>query len=396
MTAGPGELQALLDTRLAAREGSPVEHLYVHLPFCARKCPYCDFNSHAGRDDEQPAYIDALLQEARRWAPHLRPRTIFVGGGTPTHGSVAQLARLFDGLVETLNFGALEEYTVEANPGSLDRQKIRALKRSGVNRMSIGVQSFDDACLEALGRIHTATDAVRSVELLREGDMPRFSLDLMLATPGQDLAGQSRDLSRALDLDPEHISAYVLTFEEGTAFTRLMQEGRMAAPDAERELQHLHMTCARLEAAGYQRYEISNFAKPGAESRHNLAYWRNADWIGIGAGAHSHVEGLRWKNVDDPAGYARLLAAGEAPQAWHEAPHARARANEFLLMGLRLAEGVDLERINRMTGVDIASERQQKIETLCDQGLAVQAGSVLALTARGMDVSNGVIRVLSV
>jgi oxygen-independent coproporphyrinogen-3 oxidase len=387
---------APLDAREAVPLDQPIEHLYVHLPFCARKCPYCDFNSHAGRDDEQPAYFDALLEEARRWAPHLRPRTIFVGGGTPTHGSASVLAHLFEGLQDALELEAVEEFTVEANPGSLDRSKIRLLKASGVNRMSIGVQSFDDARLEALGRIHTAADAVRSVELLREGGMPRFSLDLMLAVPGQDLAGQSRDLARALDLGPEHVSAYVLTFEEGTAFTRLMNEGRMAAPDADRELAHLQMTCARLGDAGYERYEISNFARPGAESQHNLAYWRNANWIGLGAGAHSHAHGLRWKNLDDPAAYTSRVRSGEAPEAWRERPDAAGRTNEFLLMGLRLAEGVDLARIASITGCDVQAARASQIGMLLEEGLVVASGTRLALTTRGFDLANEVIRTLSI
>ena len=395
MTASATKRPAPEDAREAVPADAPVAHLYVHLPFCARKCPYCDFNSHAGRDDEQPAYIEALLEEARRWAPHLRPRTIFIGGGTPTHGDAAQLETLFQGLADTIDLDALDEYTVEANPGSLDRRKIRILTEAGVNRMSVGVQSFDDARLEALGRIHTAADAVRSVELLREGGMPRYSLDLMLAVPGQDPAGQSRDLERALDLAPEHISAYVLTFEEGTAFTRLMREGRMAAPDAERELEHLHMTCERLAAAGYGRYEISNFAQPGAESLHNLAYWRNADWVGLGAGAHSHVRGLRWKNRDDPGGYTQAIGTGVAPEAWRERPDPDARTNEFLLMGLRLAEGVDLDAIRAQTGCDVSTRRARELQMLEGEGLLRRAAARIALTTRGFDVANQVIRTLS-
>ncbi|MDJ0974253.1 MAG: radical SAM family heme chaperone HemW [Planctomycetota bacterium] len=378
---------------LAVTEGAPrIPHLYVHWPFCARKCPYCDFNSHAGRDAEHGRYAAALIEEARRWRGRVDARTVFVGGGTPTHVDAEGLERYLGGIAEALGFDAVEEWTIEANPGSLDRAKVRALRRVGVNRTSLGVQSFDDRHLKTLGRVHEASDAVRGIEILREGDMPRFSLDLILATPGQTLADQERDLQRAVDLEPEHVSAYVLTFEEGTAFTDLMRQGRMPAPDPDRELDHLHLACERLAAAGLARYEISNFARPGAESRHNLAYWRNADWIGIGAGAHSHVQGRRWANVADPAAYAGRIEAGALPTAWDEHVDAPNRALEFVLMGLRLTEGLDLATVEAATGIRYETTHKEELDELLRHGLVALEGRRLRLVGRGFDLANTVIQ----
>lgn len=372
--------------------GTPIPHVYVHLPFCANKCPYCDFNSHAGRDGEQARYGDALALEAQRWKGLVDARTVFVGGGTPTHGDSAQIERTLGGVVEALDMHNVDEFTVEANPGSLSREKVRALRRVGVNRVSLGVQSFSDARLQTLGRIHNASDAVRGIELLREGGIPRFSLDLMLAVPGQSLAEQVRDVRRALDLEPEHISAYVLTYEPGTAFYRALQEGRHAHPEAERELAHLHAVCDVLGEAGYTRYEISNFARGEAVCLHNLAYWRSADWLGLGAGAHAHVDGLRWKNIDDPAAYARAVESGAAPEAWREQVDAETRAFEMLMMGLRLpGEGVDLGHVARQSGFDVGEAWAAPIEEHASGGFIAREGDRVCLTSRGLDVANAVI-----
>ena len=363
------------------------EHVYVHVPFCARKCPYCDFNSHAGRDDVIDAYLDALLDEARARATGLAPRTIFVGGGTPTHPDEARLDRYLSGLASILDLSRLEEFTVEANPGTFTPGKVRALVRNGVDRVSLGVQSFDDRRLAILGRIHDASDAVRSAALLREGGVKRLSLDLILATPGQTLGEQQRDVARAVALDPEHVSTYVLTFEEGTAFTKLLAEGRLPAPVPERDLAHLRAACDELGAAGYRRYEVSNHARPGAESRHNLAYWRNVEWLGLGAGAHSHVDGRRWKNVDDPAAYAARIARGREAEAWSERPPARSGLLESLMMGLRLVkEGVDLAALAVRHGVDPRVEHRDAIARHVAAGRLERTGGRLRCTPAGLDV----------
>ena len=366
-------------------------HVYVHFPFCAHKCPYCDFNSHAGRDTEIDAYIDALLAEAEAWRELVEARTIFIGGGTPTQCSASQLERYVGGLREILGVEELDELTIEANPGTVDAAKVRALRRVGVDRVSLGAQSFNNAHLRTLGRIHDASDTVRSTEIVRAGGIERISLDLILSTPGQSLAEQARDLARVIDLEPEHVSAYVLTFEAGTVFTRRMREGHLPAPVEERDLAHLHLACERMQEAGLARYEISNFARPGRACRHNLAYWQNANWVGLGAGAHSHESGRRWKNVDDPADYVRAITSGGSPVEWREAMGKPVQLFESLMMGLRLIAGVDLDELTRRHGIDLRVTHAAALTRQQEQGLIELEGATLRLTERGLDLANSVL-----
>lgn len=361
-------------------------HAYVHVPFCERKCPYCDFNSHAGRDDEQGAYVDALLVEARRLGHGANPVTIYVGGGTPTHLGAPELARLLDGLRDVLGDARLEEFTVEANPGTVDAEKVRVLRDAGVHRVSLGAQSFDDRHLRTLGRIHDAADTSRSATLIRDGGIGRLSLDLILATPGQTLAEQQEDLERVLALEPEHVSAYVLTIEEGTVFERHVRTGTMAAPIPERDLQHLHLAIEVLGKAGVRRYEVSNFAEPGAESRHNLAYWTDEAWLGLGAGAHAHARGVRSKNLDDPAAYIRSIATRGHAREWSEHAPPTVQAFEALMMGLRLLRGADLDCIRERSGIDLRATHGDVIEGHMRVGLLVLENERLRATHRGLDV----------
>lgn len=384
-------LEARRDLRAGVEAAAPVPHLYVHWPFCARKCPYCDFNSHAGKDEIRTRYAEALIAEATRWRGLVKATTVFVGGGTPTYVDAEGLEHYLGGVRDALDLTEVAEWTIEANPGSLDAAKVEALLRVGVNRVSLGVQSFDDRHLHTLGRIHDGATALRAIEVLRTSGLPRFSLDLILATPGQSLADQEADLRQAIDLAPEHLSAYVLTFEEGTAFTRMLSQGLMDPPEPERELQHLHMARDALGTAGYARYEISNYAKAGCESQHNLAYWQNADWIGIGAGAHSHVAGVRWDNVKDPAVYARRVESGDLPTASSEQVGPDMRALEMLMMGLRLTVGVDLAKVEAVTGVRIEDRHVRDIDELAALGLIALEGRQLRLVGRGFDVANAII-----
>jgi oxygen-independent coproporphyrinogen-3 oxidase len=366
-----------------------IDHLYVHVPFCASKCPYCDFNSHAGRDAEAPTYVDALVAEARARGRGIAPRTMFVGGGTPTQLGEAALDRALGGVLAAIDSSRLVEATVEANPGTLTPSKIRVLRKNKITRVSLGAQSFDDRRLKVLGRVHESKDTVRSVEMLRDGGVERISLDLILATPGQTIGEQRRDVARAIALEPEHISTYVLTFEEGTAFTKSMREGKLPAPVEGRDLEHLHAVADDLAAAGYRRYEVSNFSKPGAECLHNLGYWRTAEWLGLGAGAHSHVAGRTWKNLDDPAGYSkRVFANGEAVE-WEERVHARSALLESLMMGLRLCdEGVGLAELAARHGIDPRSEYGPALSRHVSAGFLSLDGSRLRCTPTGLDVLN--------
>jgi oxygen-independent coproporphyrinogen-3 oxidase len=372
--------------------GARPPHLYVHVPFCERKCPYCDFNSHAGRDAEQARYVDALLEEARRHAAGLAPVTIFVGGGTPTHLSEDLLERLLGGLLEVVSTERLLEATVEANPGTLTAAKVRALRRAGITRGSVGVQSFDDRHLRTLGRIHDGAAAERAVRALQDGGVERVSLDLILAVPGQTLAEQESDLDRAVALGTEHVSAYVLTIEEGTAFHSWVRHGLLLPPDEDRDLAHLRLAVERLSAAGLRRYEISNHARPGRESLHNLAYWRNREWLGLGAGAHSHVAGERWKNEDDPRRYADRVLAGADAVVFRERPDLPTVLFETLMMGLRLLDGVDLDEVHARSGLDARVVFADEIARHVADGLVVVDGGRMALTERGLELSSYVTR----
>jgi oxygen-independent coproporphyrinogen-3 oxidase len=319
------------------------------------------------------------------------PRTIFLGGGTPTHIDTGRLEGFLDGLRAILGDAELIEFTVEANPGTLDLAKVQALRRAGVNRVSLGVQSFDDRQLRTLGRIHDAAEAVRAAEIVREGGIEHFSVDLILALPGQTLAAQDRDLSRAVELAPRHVSAYVLTYEEGTPFERLLRTGRLPPVDEDRELAHLRLAVERLREAGYDRYEISNFARPGSACRHNLAYWRNADWCGLGAGAHSHSGRSRWKNVDDPAQYVQRIREGKDAVAWRETAPPEVALFEALMMGLRLVEGVDLEELATRWGVDLRRTHGDVLSDHRNAGLLESDDTRIRLTERGQEVLSSVL-----
>ena len=371
-----------------------VPHVYAHFPFCAQKCPYCDFNSHARRESEMDGYAEALLVEAQARAADCMPRTIFVGGGTPTHAETPTLARYLGGLRRILGDERLEEFTVEANPGSLTEDKVAALADAGVTRVSLGAQSFGAATLKTLGRWHAPDDTRRSVDLLRAGGIERVSVDLILAVPGQSLQDQEHDVESALALATEHVSAYVLTYEEGTPFTRWMREGRLPAPEDERELVHQHLVRDRLSAAGLAHYEVSNYARAGAQSRHNLGYWRNANWWGLGAGAHGHLDGRRWKNLSDPASYARAVSSTGHAEEWSENADARTRLFETLMMGLRLVEGVDLEAARARTGLDARAEHAEVLARFVGEGLLTLEGARLAPTSRGLDFASYIARAL--
>jgi oxygen-independent coproporphyrinogen-3 oxidase len=365
--------------------------VYVHVPFCARKCPYCDFASYAGRDDEQDAVVTAILAEARTRLDGSGARTLYVGGGTPTHLDAARLHRLLDGVRTAMGRPPPEEFTVEANPGTLDATKLDALVRAGVTRVSLGAQSFDDDVLARLGRIHRAEDTRRAVRAVRAAAIDDLSLDLILAAPGQDLRAQEADLEAAISLAPDHVSAYVLTVEAGTPLARAVERGEVAAPDADREAAHLALAVRVLEASGFRRYEVSNYARPGRPCRHNLAYWRGADWIGLGPGAHTHVRPRRSKNVDDPAEYVARIGRGGLAAEWVETAPPEVVLFEALLMGLRLVDGVDLQELTERTGRDPRRLFGVAIARHAEAGLLVREGDRLRATARGLDLLSRVL-----
>lgn len=329
--------------------------LYVHLPWCIQKCPYCDFNSHAVRGVvPEQSYVDAVLADLsqERWLAGERDvHSIFIGGGTPSLFSADALARLMDGIADRLDIASDAEITLEANPGATDAARFAGFRRAGVNRLSIGVQSLDDASLRAIGRVHDAAAARRAVAEARDAGFDNINLDLMFALPGQGTEDALSDVAGVIALSPEHVSRYQLTLEPGTPFWHRPPP----LPDDETAWDMQSAGGRLLREAGYRRYEVSAWARPGRRSRHNLNYWRFGDYLGIGAGAHGKVtdaggEVLRYEKVRHPGYYLARAGSPEQTAASRRVPDAD-RGFEFMLNALRLDRGVPIRVFRQRTGL---------------------------------------------
>lgn len=367
--------------------------LYVHVPFCRRKCAYCDFYSLPEPGDAAiDAYLDALTTELKPAADLAAPlHTLYLGGGTPTALPVRQIARIFRVISERFDLGQLVECTVEANPATVDADRTAVLADSPATRISLGAQSFDPPTLAVLGRIHGPDDIDLAVDRLRAAGLEEISLDLIFGVPGQTVEHCVGDVDHALALAPAHISAYGLSIPSGTPLARRVAEGRMQpVPDDD----YVAMAAAvreRILAAGFEHYEISNFARPGHRSRHNLVYWHNEPYRGVGPAAASFVGGRRWTNVADLDAYARRLAAGEAPVAEAETLPPEQRARETAMLGLRLLDGLDLAAFRRRTGFDLPTLFGEAYhEHLAAGRLALDGGRV-RLTAAALPVADSVL-----
>ena len=318
-----------------------VRHLYVHIPFCARICPYCAFYKERADPAQTQRFCESILRELEMLGDRteLQPQTIFFGGGTPTALSTAQLSYVLSGFREQLDLSSLKEWTMEANPGSVSARKAALLRDLGVTRVSLGVQSWDDALLAVLGREHNAAQAEESFHILRGAGHANVSIDLMFGLPGQTLAQWQATLERTVDLSPEHISAYCLTYEEDTEFFLRHQRGEYRQDNAA-DASFFEATMRVLEDAGYHQYEISNYARPGFESVHNRAYWSGADYLGIGPSSFSTVGFERWQNVADYRSYADRVLAGESPIASLEPLTPAMKRGEQIALLLRTSSGV--------------------------------------------------------
>ncbi len=357
-------------------------HLYVHIPFCKHRCGYCDFNAYAGMDGLMPDYVDALEKElifARERYPFQQLDTVYFGGGTPSLLPAALAAQLLNFIRANFNVAPDAEVTLEANPASTDESKVAAWLEGGVNRLSLGVQGFDPRALAVLERKTDAAQATHAFRLARELGLANISIDLIYAVPYQSLATWLDTLRRAIALGPDHVSTYCLSFEEGTLLYRRRAEGKL--PEVETDLQwdQLDAACTELEAAGYHRYEVSNWARGGGfESRHNQAYWRCRPVYGAGAGAHSYAtdgaSAWRWWNIARPREY---IAAAPAPKADGEELDARKAAAESLMLGLRTVEGMTAP-----AGFDSELNRLQR------QGLVRRVDGRIVPTRRGLDLHN--------
>lgn len=367
--------------------------LYIHIPFCIRKCLYCDFPSVAGAAESYEAYTAALCREIAGRGGVLSScgvDTVYIGGGTPTALPAALLAKVGDSLKSRAAVLPGAEFTVEANPGTLDAEKLAVLLDMGANRLSIGVQSFDDAVLTAIGRAHTAAQAENAVAAARAAGFGNVSVDLMYGLPGQSADSFRAGLEAAVCLPVEHISAYGLKVEEGTPFAALRAASRLDLPDEDEEEAMYELAVGLLPARGFHRYEISNFARPGAECRHNLRYWRCEPYIGAGAAAHSFVGGERLANIAAVGEYIRLMAEGGDAVSSRECSAPEAAMAEYVFLGLRTAAGVSFAAFEARFGISFAARYGRVVADLARRGLVEATAGRLRLTARGMKFGNPV------
>ena len=373
---------------LTAAIGTP---LYIHVPFCEAKCPYCDFFSVAGEGQDIEGSLEGLLTELERRAPD-RPRTIFIGGGTPSWLTIAQLTRLLDTLHEQTGFrDATAEVTIECNPESLDAEKARALVELGATRLSIGFQSLRPETLKLFGRVHRVEESFEAYEAARAAGPRGVSIDLIFGAAGQTPREWAEDLDRVLDLAPDHLSCYALTFEEGTPFTRWLETGRLKRMPEEEELALFRLTREHITARGYEAYEVSNFALTGQECRHNLNYWRNGPYVGIGPGAASHLGGLRFGNPRALEAWRKAAVDAGDPTSWSERLKPTHRLAETWWLGLRLAEGLDAVAAQELAGVDPSADPCLPTAVrLAHEGLLVESRGRWHLTDRGLELADAV------
>ena len=366
--------------------------IYIHLPFCVRKCLYCDFLSFpidraAGENENFNSYLNALKLEIRSCGEKRPADSVFFGGGTPSLLTGEEFAALLKELDSAFWLSPEAEITLEANPGTLTREKLRAYRQAGVNRLSLGVQSFSDEELKRIGRIHTGEEAVEAFHLAREAGFTNISLDLIFALPDQDGKAFRESLNRAIALCPEHLSVYGLMLEEGTFLYAHREE--YAFPDEEAERKMYHQALQLLEKAGYSRYEISNFARPGFASRHNLKYWERSPYLGFGLGAASFEGKRRWRNTSLPKRYAEHALKGEPIPAEEEEWLTPAEEwGEFMFLGLRKAEGISAGEFRECFGRTIEEVFPGKLACYEELGLIGRSGDRYFLTERGIDVSN--------
>lgn len=385
-----------IDAPLLPDTGEPGFGIYVHWPFCAAKCPYCDFNSHVRHQPvDQPRFTAAFLKEMETMRRMSGPKTvtsIFLGGGTPSLMEPATVAAVLDGIARHWHVPDGIEITMEANPSSVEAERFRGYRAAGINRVSLGVQALNDADLKFLGRLHDVADALKAIRLARE-IFPRMSFDLIYARPRQTVAAWEAELKEAISYAVDHLSLYQLTIEEGTAFYGLHKAGKLIVPDGDQSADLYEATQEITQRYGMPAYEVSNHARPGAESRHNLTYWRYGDYAGVGPGAHGRLrrgpQKIATATERHPESWLKLVETCGHGMIEQEELGRDEQADELLLMGLRLTEGVDLARWQDLSGRDPDPAREQ---TLLEHGFIERLGnSRLRCTPKGMLILDAVV-----
>ena len=355
---------------------------YVHIPFCTQICYYCDFSKVFIKNQPVDSYLEHLLEEFQSYDIQ-KLRTLYIGGGTPTALSASQLEVLLKGLTKNLDLSALEELTIEANPGDLDADKIAVLKNSAVNRVSLGVQTFDDKMLKKIGRSHLEKDIYENIDRLKLAGFDNISIDLIYALPGQTMEQVKDNVAKAIGLDIPHMSLYSLILENHTVFMNRMRRGKLPLPKEELEAEMFEYIIAELEKSGFEHYEISNFSKPGFESRHNLMYWDNAEYYGIGAGASGYVNGVRYKNHGPIRHYLSAVEEGNA-RITEEHLSQKEQMEEEMFLGLRKKSGVSIVRFEEKFGRSFDGLYGEIVKDLVQQGLMQIEGDRVRMTKRGL------------
>ncbi len=378
----------------------PPGGIYVHIPFCRSKCPYCSFASFPDPGKKmRNRYMEALRQQAEAMAanPWTRTRSfrsLFIGGGTPSIVAAGKMAALVAALLEMFDFspgrGREPEVSMEANPNSVNAAMLDRLRQAGVNRLSIGVQSFSDAMLQKIGRVHSGAEAVSAVKLARAAGFDNINLDLMYGLPGQDIATWEETLQEAVRLKPEHISAYELTIEPGTPFAALTERGELALPGEEETLAMYDRGRKALAARGYSHYEISNYARAGFACIHNVNYWENNSYLGLGSGAVSCFSGVRLKNEENPGRFVGMVHAGRLPFIEGEFLPLAARFRETVIMGLRMTAGISISRLEQQFGMTPQQHYGTTLQGLVEGGLLQEEAGRLRLTEAGLRLANRV------
>lgn len=359
--------------------------LYVHIPFCVKKCKYCNFNSFSTAEENKDAYLAALFKEAEKYRGTVCD-TVFIGGGTPTALSTEQTAKLLKKINECFLPTSDAEFSSEANPKTVDMEKLTVMRENGVNRISFGVQSFSDTELAAIGRIHTADDAAESFRMARAAGFDNISMDLMIGIPHQTMESLAENIKIAAELEPEHISCYSLIVEEGTPLYGEYVSGKAVLPNDDYQRDMYDAAVAELKKYGYARYEISNFAKPGRMSRHNMKYWRCEEYLGVGLSAHSYLNGVRRANTDSFASYLKGdYFGGENIYLSKED-----MMSEFMFMGLRMSCGVSAKEFYERFGTDIRSIFGKTLSKFIKMGMIKEENERFALTDTAVPVSNAV------
>lgn len=365
-----------------------INSLYIHIPFCIKKCIYCDFCSIPYDESLALNYTDAVIGEielVRELAGELE--TVYIGGGTPTVLPTMSLIRLSNKIKDSFMLSSDVEITVEVNPGTVDMEKARVLSGAGVNRFSIGVQSFDDNELKFLGRVHGSGDAIKAIAAIRYAGIRNLSIDLIYGLPGQALNNWYSTIRQAIEIMPEHISTYELTPEKGTPLYEAISRGELEKPNEETIIEMYYHAIGSFADAGYRHYEISNFARPGFECRHNLNYWNRGQYIGVGAGAHSFIEGRRIRNTGNVEKYIEALSEGDSSVVESSELSREDAVKESIFLGLRKREGLDIRKVREYLGIDVSGYSHE----LMDRGLLMVEGDHLKLTNEGIMVSNSVI-----